>query len=329
MTPAPPPDGLVTADEVADVVVVCVTYNSRGVIEALLDALPPALVGVRRCRVVIVDNDSGDDTLDLVRAVAPWADVVTTGWNAGYAGGINVALRRFPAMHSVLVLNPDTVPAPSAVARLVHALDSDHRVGAAAPRIVGVDDRLHHSLRHEPTLLRALGEAVLGGRRAARYAPLGETIGDAARYRDGVSADWATGAALLIARRAMDVAGEWDERFFLYSEETDYCLRLRDAGFRLHLVADAVVVHRGGDQSTSPTLGALAAVNRTRLFRKRHGRARSALFWAAVLVNETSRALAGRRVHWAAVRALLAVGPDQTGAEPTPSILAHAGQPVI
>ena len=206
----------------------------------------------------IADNDSSDGHPELSVSLAPWgtchhrAECWICRWHQ----------RRAPP-HSGDAQRPGPQPrhGPGAECRSPDSCTPRLRppVGAAAPRIVGVDDRLHHSLRHEPTLLRALGEAVLGGRRAARYAPLGETISDAARYRDGVSADWATGAALLIARRAMDVAGEWDERFFLYSEETDYCLRLRDAGFRLHLVADAVVVHRGGDQSTSPKLGALAA----------------------------------------------------------------------
>ncbi len=320
---------LLDEDEAADVVIVCVTYNSSAVLPALLDAMAAALHGVGRCRVVVVDNDSHDGTPDLVRAVAPWACVIQTGRNAGYAGAINTARRRHPARHSVLVLNPDTVPAPGSVRRLVDALDADPAVGAAIPRLVGVDDRPHYSLRREPTVLRALGEAALGGRRAARFPRLGETVRDLSRYHDGADADWATGAALLISRRASDAAGEWDERFFLYSEETDYCLRLRDAGYHLHLVADAVVVHEGGDQSISPGLWSLAAVNRTRLYRKRHGRAASALYWTAVLANESARALAGSPVHRAAVRALLAAGPDQPGPEPTPRILAHAGHPVI
>lgn len=330
VTGVAPPDGLaLDSAEQADVVVVCVTYNSARVIGDLLAALPLALDAVPRCRVVLTDNASTDGTTDMVRHLAPWVEVLPAGYNAGYAGGINLALRRHPPRRAVYVLNPDTVPSPGSVATLLRAVEENPSVGVAIPRILGHDDRLQLSLRREPTICRALGEAVLGGRRAARFPLLGETVADASRYRDGAGADWATGAALLISRSAIDAAGEWDERFFLYSEETDYCLRLRDAGFELRLVESAEVVHRGGDQTTSAPLWALATVNRTRLYRKRHGRARSTVYWAAVLVNEAARAAAGRPLHRTAVKALLAAGPDQPGTQPTPTLLARAGRAVL
>ncbi len=319
------PSGLVLdPEEQADVIVVCVTYNSSHVIQALLDALPAALEGVSRCRVVIIDNDSGDGTPEMVRELAPWALLVPAGRNVGYAGAINIALRHRAAARGVYVLNPDTLPSPRSVVKLLDATEMDPLIGIATPRILGANGHLQFSLRREPTITRALGEALLGGTRASRIALLGETIGDPTQYRDGACADWATGAAMFITSSAISAVGEWDERFFLYSEETDYSLRVRDAGYRLHFVEHAEVVHQGGDQATSPHLWALSAVNRTRLYRKRHARASSTVFWAVVLLNEASRALVGRSTHRAAVRALLAAGPNHASAEPTPSVLARA-----
>ena len=324
-----PPTGLVQdPQQQADVVVVCVTYNSSRVIEALLTALPAALEAVHSCRVVITDNDSSDETPEIIRELAPWATVIHAGRNAGYAGGINIALRQHPAARGVYVLNPDTLPAPGSVARLLGAIEQDPRIGIATPRILGADGRLQFSLRREPTIRRALGEAVLGGTKAARTG-LGETVGDLTHYRDGARADWATGAALFLAQSAISAVGEWDERFFLYSEETDYSLRVRDAGYRLHLVEQAVVVHQGGDQATSPRLWALSAVNRTRLYRKRHPRPPSTVYWAIVLLNEVSRAAVGSPTHRAAVRALLATGPNNPSHETTPSLLLRAGSPLL
>src|SRR5699024_2747584 len=140
----------------------------------------------------------------------------------------------------------------------------------------------------KPTLGRALGEALLGGRRAARFASLGDLIRDTTYYVSGATADWATGAAMYLRRDALDAVGPFDERFFLYSEETDYALRLRDNGFSLRYVAEAVVCHPGGDMSRSPWLWSLVALNRTRLYRKRNGTVAGGLYWLVVVVNEAA-----------------------------------------
>lgn len=328
------PSNLAPSGSAAEVLVACVTYNSAQVIGDFLASLPAALAGGPRCRVVVVDNNSSDATVDLVRQHAPWAHLVSAGGNLGYAGGINLAMRRYPASEGVYVLNPDTVPAPGSVSALHQATQRDPSIGIVVPRIVGASGQLEFSLRREPTLGRALGHALLGGPRAARWSSLGEVVRDPANYRGGAQADWATGAAVYFTRAAIDAAGDWDERFFLYSEETDYCLRVRDAGFTLQLVTAASVMHHGGDQAVSAGLWALSAVNRTRLYRKRHGRLASTGYWAAVLLNEVIRVLtvrdpAGRAVHRSAVRALRAAGPDQPGPEPTTELLARAGSPVL
>lgn len=322
----PAPRGLVGAEDgPTDVVVVCVTYNSSAVIEAFLSALPAALGTVQRCRVVVADNDSCDTTPELVRALAPWVDLVQTGRNGGYAAAINAALRHCPPRVGAYVLNPDTIPAPGSVAVLLDTIRSDDAVGIAVPRMLGADGSLQFSLRREPTIRRALGEALVGGSRTSRMPMWGETVGDPAAYARRSVADWATGAAMFITRAAMDDAGEWDERFFLYSEETDFALRVRDSGRLLVLQPAARVVHQGGDQATSPTLWAISAVNRTRMYRKRHGLAPSLLYWCAVTLNEGVRAATGSRTHRAGLAALLAAGPNLSSSDPTPQLLHAAG----
>ncbi|WP_324649590.1 glycosyltransferase family 2 protein [Georgenia sp. H159] len=288
-----------------DVLIAVVTYNSAGLIERFLRALPAALTGAGTATVVVVDNDSADGTPDLVRTLAPWVDVVEPGANRGYGAGINVALRHTRARRGVYVLNPDAVPSPGSVARLAQAVEDHPDVGIAVPRIVDRAGRLKFSLRREPTIRRALGEAVLGGHRAARFTAWGDMIRDAEYYADGARADWATGAAMFLAPRTLDAVGQWEEDYFLYSEETDYALRARDVGLHVRLVGDADVVHPGGDMSVSPWLWSLVAVNRTRLYRRRHGAVAGSVYWLIVLLNEGSRSLLGRPTHRAAVRALI------------------------
>ncbi|WP_084469482.1 glycosyltransferase family 2 protein [Jiangella gansuensis] len=291
-----------------EVVVVAVTYNSAAIVESFLGSLPAALKGIDSARIVVVDNASADGTPDVVRALAPWAVVIDAGANLGYGAGINVALRQGVGARGVLVLNPDAVLSAGAVRSLLDQVSERHEFGIAVPRIVDASGKLKFSLRREPTLLRAVGEAVLGGHRAARFPRLGDMIRDPEYYVHGATADWATGAAMFISRRTLDAVGLWDEGFFLYSEETDYALRARDAGYRLTYVPDAVASHPGGDMERSPWLWSLVAVNRTKLYRKRHGPVASAAFWCVVVANEAVRAALGRPTNRAALRALLRGG---------------------
>lgn len=324
----PRPAGLAEGRDVSpDVVIACVTYNSASVIEPFLAALPHALDGVPSSRVVVVDNGSSDGTVGLVERLAPWATVVRAPGNVGYAAGINLALRECLGRRGVYVLNPDAVPSPGSVAELLAVAERDPGVGIVVPRVMSAEGSLKFSLRREPTLLRAAGEATLGGHRAARFVRLGDQVRDPSKYVEGATADWASGAALFLSRAAVDAVGEWDERFFLYSEETDYVLRVRDAGFRLQLTTAASVTHPGGEMESLPELWTLVAVNRQRLYRKRHALVPSIFYWLVMLLNEGVRALMGRERSRLATRVLLHLGPNQARGDTTPELIARTPVP--
>lgn len=283
------------------VAVVVVTWNSAAVLPELLASLPAGLAGLRY-QLIIADNASADDTVEVARRHAPSCTVVQTGRNAGYAAGFNAGLAAAGRYDAALVVNPDIRLTPGSVATLYAALGGD--VGIAVPRIRNEDGSLARSLRREPTIARALGEAFLG-QRAGRFAGLGETVVDDAAYTRPACPDWATGAIMLMSARCLSVCGPWDESFFLYSEETEFALRARDHGFRTRYLPQVEVTHLGGESRVSPRLWSLLQVNRVRLYRKRHTAAATALFWAAVLLRESSRAALGQARSRAAVAALL------------------------
>jgi len=286
------------------ITVVIVAFNSAAVLRACLDSLPGAFEGAGDREVLVVDNASTDATTALV-AAAPGVRLVEMGRNAGYAAAVNAGVAASEADGPVLILNPDVVLAPGAVAHLARTLEMSG-TGIAVPRLDDADGTTRWSLRREPTILRAFGEAVLGGRRAGRFERLGEFVVTPSGYRTGAVADWATGSAMLVSRRCLQAVGPWDEAFFLYSEETDFALRARDAGFALRYAAEAVLVHHEGDWETSPELWALLTCNRVLLFRKRHGPLGAAVYRAALVLNEALRA-AGP-THRAALAALLVPG---------------------
>jgi GT2 family glycosyltransferase len=270
--------------ERVDCAVVVVTYNSISDIAALLDSLPAAAAGLS-IRVIVVDNGSTDGTVELVRS-RPDVICVETGANLGYAGGINVGRLHAGEHSAVLVLNPDAEFEAGALHEMFAAL-VDPAVGIVVPMLLNAEGLRLPSLRREPTLMRAVGDGLLGGRMRRRPGWLSEMVWQEEAYGHRHPADWATGAVLLISGACDRALGRWDERFFLYSEETDYFARARAAGFRVDYLPSARVRHRGGGSGRSNALSALQAVNRVRYMEKHHRWPR--LYWLAVLLNEMLR----------------------------------------
>lgn len=289
--------------DVVDVAVVVVTFNSRDVLPELLSTLPSGLSGLT-WQLVVVDNASTDGSAELAAKLAPGCTVVETGRNAGYAAGLNAGVRAAPSHRAVLALNPDVRLFPGCVAALISAL-AQPGIGIAVPRLADGDGDLHLSLRREPTVLRALGDALLGARRAGRWSALGELVTDPTAYGEAHTCDWAEGSTQLISAACWQACGPWDEIFFLYSEETEFALRARDLGFETWFEPAARATHLQGESTTSPQLWALLVTNRVRLHRRRHGVVAGLAFWLVVTLREASRALLGRDISRAALRALL------------------------
>jgi N-acetylglucosaminyl-diphospho-decaprenol L-rhamnosyltransferase len=285
-----------------DVTVVTVAWNSQAVIRDFIECLPAAMGGVT-WQLVIADNASKDSTVEIARSLMPGARVVQLGRNAGYAAGINAAVGAAEAGTHLLVANPDIRLDAGSGEILLGAL-REQGVGIAVPQLRDAAGRLTFSIRRDPTVLRALGEALMGGDRAGRWAPLGETATRPESYDRGADVDWASGAIMAISHECAESVGRWDETMWLYSEETDYCLRARDAGFRVRYVPSARAVHLGGESGESSLLWTALTVNRIRLFERRHSEVHTAAFRSAVTLNEALRAIAGRATSRAALRTL-------------------------
>ncbi|GAA2997236.1 glycosyltransferase [Streptosporangium longisporum] len=338
MTPERPDGTGAAVPDRPPLAIVIVTYASGRVVEGCLSSLEAALAGAGPARVIVVDNASPDDTVERVRRAAPWAEVVQTGRNGGFAAGVNAGIAAADGC-DVFVLNPDIRLAPGSVLPLRRAL-AVPGTGVVAPRLTSETGELHLSLRRRPTVTRALGEALLGGHRAGRIPALGELVVDPAAYdgpRTARTADWVTGAAWLVSRACLDALGPLDERYFLYSEETEYMLRAGRAGFAIRYEPESRAVHLGGEQSVSSRLWAISAANRVRMHRELHGGPRGLLMRLAVGLNELIRGVArgreGGRRHRAALRELvvmrrwprLPAEPGSAASAASPSSAGSAG----
>ena len=250
--------------EPAEVVVIIVTFRSVKDLPTLIESLRSE-ADLTDMRVIVADNQSDDGSLQLAQA---YSDIIAidTGGNLGYAGGVNRAMAYAGDIPAVLVLNPDLIVQTGCIRALLNRLAGN--VGAVVPLLKDGSGKLAHSLRNEPGLLRSLSDALLGRVWRSRPAWLSEFIRDDRMYRTARRIDWATGAAVMVARRVWDAVGQWDERFFLYSEETDYFTRIRAAGFSVWFEPAAEMLHRAGGSGNSPLLDALLVRNKVMYFYK-------------------------------------------------------------
>jgi N-acetylglucosaminyl-diphospho-decaprenol L-rhamnosyltransferase len=209
-----------------DLSVSIVNTNSRELLLACLETLP------RGADVVVLDNASEDGSADAVRGRFPGVRVIAQAFRAGFGANHNTVIRATEGRY-VYVLNEDTTADDWAFERIVAYLDAHPRVAALGPRLVYPDGHLQDSAWRFPTpLVSTLGLLTVG--------KLGvkQSAGDASRR-----VDWVMGAALVLRREALEEVGLFDEEFFLYSEEVDLQLRLRQAGWEVHYFPGATVVH--------------------------------------------------------------------------------------
>lgn len=317
------PPSFVGPDAPVDVAAIIVTYESRACIDRLLDSLRSEAAS-HTIRAIVADNASSDGTLEHVLDRDPDVLAFGTGANLGYAGAINLAATMIGTARTILILNPDVVIEPGCVDAMLSRLDSSG-AGAVVPRIRDADGSISCSIRREPSLLGTLGDALFGARLRRRPARLSETVFAATAYVHAHPIDWATGAAILIDARTARRVGPWDERYFLFSEETDYFRRLRAAGATPWFEPAAELTHTEGASGRSPELNALSAVNRIRYARAFRSRSYVAAFRAIAVLAEVLRV--GRPQSAGALAAVLRTSRWSDEPHAPPSIERHPGAP--
>ena len=220
-----------------EISVVVVTYDAMPWIERCLES-------VRGNEVIVVDHGSRDGTLELVRERFPEVRVIQQE-NRGMGGGNNAGMRAAQGRYTFL-LNSDAWVAGDALDRLAAYLDSHPAVAVAGPRLTNPDGSLQRSIRGFPTLWRLATEYFFLRKLAPRSRLLNAFYGGGFRHDQTGEVETLYGPALLVRREAADAVGLFDERFFMFSEETDWTYRFRQAGWTVAFVAEAEVVHVGG-----------------------------------------------------------------------------------
>jgi N-acetylglucosaminyl-diphospho-decaprenol L-rhamnosyltransferase len=218
----------------SDVSVIVVTLNAMPYIEQCLDS-------VREHETVVVDHGSTDGTLALVHDGFPEAKVLeqenrglAAGWNRGMA---EASGRWF------LILNADAWMREGAVKRLAEFGDAHPDAAVIGPRLRYPDGRLQRSVRGFPTLWRLATEYLFLRKLAPRSRVFNAFYANGFEHDEEREAEFVMGSCMLVRGDAVDQVGPLDEGFFLFSEETDWCYRFWQAGWKVYFYPGAEAFH--------------------------------------------------------------------------------------
>jgi hypothetical protein len=290
------------------VLVAIVNYRTAALAVKCLQSLEPELQAFPGAQVVVVDNCSGDGSAEvLAQAIethrwGAWARLVASEVNGGFSYGNNVAIA--PALAAaqppefVWLLNPDTEVRPGAMRHLVQFLQEHPAAGIAGSSYELGDGTLWPHAFRFPSLL---GEVASGLRLRLAAPLLGRHEVLMTMGSSPAPADWLPGASMMVRREVFEAVGLMDEDYFLYFEETDFCLAARRHGFECWYVPQSRVMHHCG-QATGAS-GAQGILNRRprywfesrrRYFVKNHGRAYAAatdVLWSLCFLTLMARRL--------------------------------------
>jgi len=299
-----------------DLSIVVVNWNVRDLLRRCLDSIYKA--GALRLEVIVVDNASSDGSAEMVRAEFPAVVLFSNAQNVGFPAGNNQGFAAARGRY-VMTLNPDTEIVGDALTRMVAYLAAHGDVGALGPQLLNSDGSVQSSRRRFPTFATALFESTwLQG--IAPHGVLARYTMDDRPAGMTQEVDWVTGACILVRRDALESVGGFDEALFMYSEELDWCKRIKSARWKIVYLPEAKVIHHTGKSSEQ----AVAArhihfqTSKVRYFKKHHGRFAGGLLrvfllalYAWQILLESVKMLLGHkremrrqrvRVYWQVVR---------------------------
>lgn len=270
-------------DHPFDLSIIIVSWNVKAL---LADCLRSVAAGSGEIAVetIVVDGASADGSADMVAQQFPWVKLIACDQNVGFPRGNNIGMEQAAGRH-ILLLNPDTELVGDALKVLVAYLDQHAEVGGVGPMLLNPDGSVQSSRRRFPTLMTGLLESTW-------LAPLGPGV--MRRYYaqdlpDDVEADidWVVGACLMVPRQVAAQVGGMDEAYFMYSEELDWCRRIKDAGWKVRYLPAAQVVHHEGKSSEQAVTARHINFQRAKLryFYKYHGRLKGWILRVVLLKN--------------------------------------------
>jgi GT2 family glycosyltransferase len=244
-----------------DASVVIVNWNTRGLLAQCLQSIE-AEIASERFEVIVVDNASSDDSCEMVRRDFPRVRLIANSENRGFAAannqGIAIAQGRY-----ILLLNSDTIVLDSAIEKTIAFADRHHDAAVVGCRVLNADRSLQLSCFMFPSVLNFFLHSTYLYRLFPRNRLFGREQMTWWDRDDEREVDVVTGCYMLVRRAAIGEVGVMDERFFMYAEETDWCLRFAAKGWKNRFTPEAEIIHLGGGSAPKLSANRARVTNRS------------------------------------------------------------------
>jgi len=268
-----------------DVSIIIISYNTKDILKQCVDSVVKQTKAIQY-EIIIVDNASKDGSAEMIKTDFPDIVLIENQENKGFAAANNQGIIKAKGQY-ILFLNSDTIILGSAIDKMIRFCNENSDVHALGCKLLNQDRTLQPSCYRFPSLIPIIGNILhLWIIPAFRKTILLQTL-VLSHYDKIHKADYVRGACLLIKRKVIECIGMFDERFFIYTEEADFCYRLKKAGFQLKYFPFAEVVHLGGG-SSEPYVEALLFEkhkNPMQYYEKHHGRVAVILYRILMMVR--------------------------------------------
>lgn len=229
--------------------IVIVNYNSHGSLHQCLKSLELSIRDIGS-RIIVIDNASKED-VSSVTTLFSSIEVIKNKVNIGFASAVNQGIQKSTAPYLV-VLNPDTIIQEGFFKKALEFMELNPDVGIIGPKIMNSDGSIQGSARTFPTPLTAIfGRTSLLTRVFPRNPISRKNVltADAVSSLEAISVDWVSGACMIVRRDAIEISGLLDERFFMYWEDADWSMRMRDNGWKVMYYPAISITHHVGKSS--------------------------------------------------------------------------------
>ena len=249
-----------------DLSIIIVNWNTREFLLPCVRSVLESEQGISS-ELIVVDNGSRDGSGDEVKKTFPFIHLVENGKNLGFAKAVNQGLQKASGKY-VLLLNPDTRVKHGAIRHLLSFMASHLETGVAGAQLLNSDGSRQNSIANFPSLA-----TELLNKRFLRWLFPKRYPGKERNYSESVEVDSVIGACMIVRREALDQVGFLDEDYFLFLEETDWCYRMKGAGWKICHVPQAEVYHFQGKSAEAERKRAKVEYYRSRyhFFKKNKG----------------------------------------------------------
>ncbi|MFA5335992.1 MAG: glycosyltransferase family 2 protein [Candidatus Omnitrophota bacterium] len=253
-----------------DLSIVIVNWNAEEYLKQCLNSICENSSGLK-IEIIVVDNNSSDNSSGMLKSFFPEVKYIANNINVGFGAANNQGIR-VCASEYILLLNPDTIVLPGTLLTMIRFMESKVDVGAIGPKILNPDKTIQYECaRNAPTPLSEFFVMMTLHKRFPKSRLFGHYLMSYWDHEDEMEVEMLSGACAMMRKQALDRIGMFDEKYFMYAEDTDLFRRIKEGGWKIRYVPSAVIVHYWGKSAAAaPYAMAVEAKKSMERYFKKH-----------------------------------------------------------